>query len=131
MIRFIFILVLLTMPRLISAQHRPQIVDLQVDTVEIYIQGPVVKKMGIFYHVRMENWDDLTHVPLVKTPVDILVNASDDWVSVGKAEIYRLNEKDKAVEIKLLEDLKPPKGLSTWSLDSKSKVRLRWKEILE
>jgi hypothetical protein len=131
MIRLLTFLILYVAPQLIYAQHRPQIVDLKVDTVEIFIEGPVFKKLGIFYHVRMGNWDDLSHIPLVKTPIDILVNASEEWVSVGKAEIYRLNEKDKTVEIKLLEDLKPPKGLSNWSLDSKANLRLRWKEILE
>jgi hypothetical protein len=95
------------------------------------MEGPVVKKVGIFNHIKIENWDDLANLPLLKTKIDLMVKASEEWVVVGKAEIYRFKEKEKLVEIKLLEDLKPPKGLSNWSLDSKSKVRLRWKEIAE
>lgn len=131
MLRFLILFAFLGLPVCLSAQHIPQEVDVATDTLEIFIEGPVLKKLGIFYHVKIENWDDLANLPLVKTRIDLLVNASEEWVVVGKAEIYRLKEKEKLVEIKLLEDLKPPKGLSSWSLDSKSKVRLRWKEIVE
>lgn len=114
-----------------AAQLKPNIVESSVDTIEIFMEGPVIKKVGIFHHIMISNWNDLTNLPLVKTKVDLLANASNEWVQVGKAEIYRFNEKEKMVEIKLLEDLKPPKGLSNWSLGSKTNVRLRWKEVVE
>jgi hypothetical protein len=114
-----------------AAQLKPNIVESSVDTIEIFMEGPVIKKVGIFHHIMISNWNDLTNLPLVKTKVDLLANASNEWVQVGKAEIYRFNEKEKMVEIKLLEDLKPPKGQSNWSLGSKTKVRLRWKEVVE
>lgn len=131
MARFFLFFVFFALPSLLTAQHIPQDVDVVTDTIEIFMEGPVVKKVGIFNHIKIENWDDLANLPLLKTRIDLMVKASEEWVVVGKAEIYRFKEKEKVVEIKLLEDLKPPKGLSNWSLDSKSKVRLRWKEIAE
>ena len=131
MTRFFLFFVFFALPSFLTAQHIPQDVDVVTDTIEIFMEGPVVKKVGIFNHIKIENWDDLANLPLLKTRIDLMVKASEEWVVVGKAEIYRFKEKEKLVEIKLLEDLKPPKGLSNWSLDSKSKVRLRWKEIAE
>ena len=114
-----------------NAQLQPTLIESDVDTIEVFMEGSVFKKLGIFYHMTIANWSDLNNLPFAKTRIDMLVNHSNDWVQVGKAEIYRFNEKEKTVEIKLLEDLKPPKGLSKWTLDSKAKVRLRWKEIVE
>jgi hypothetical protein len=131
MARFFLFFVFFALTSFIKAQHIPQDVDVVTDTIEIFMEGPVVKKVGIFNHIKIENWDDLANLPLLKTKIDLMVKASEEWVVVGKAEIYRFKEKEKLVEIKLLEDLKPPKGLSNWSLDSKSKVRLCWKEIAE
>lgn len=131
MARFFLFFVFFALPSFLTAQHIPQDVDVVTDTIEIFMEGPVVKKVGIFNHIKIENWDDLANLPLLKTRIDLMVKVSEEWVVVGKAEIYRFKEKEKLVEIKLLEDLKPPKGLSNWSLDSKSKVRLRWKEIAE
>lgn len=131
MIRIFVLAIALSSTFVASAQHIPQEVSSEVDTVEIFIEGPVLKKIGIFHHVYIDNWDDLANLPLVKTKIDLLVKESEDWVKIGKAEIYRFKEKDKIVEIKLLEDLKPPKGSSNWSLDTKSRLRLLWKEVVE
>ncbi|MFZ9700168.1 MAG: hypothetical protein ACO3AF_03695, partial [Flavobacteriales bacterium] len=67
MIRVFFLLLGLGLAFSSSAQHIPQMIESEADTVEIFIEGPVLKRLGIFYHVYIDNWDDLANLPLVKT----------------------------------------------------------------
>ena len=113
------------------AQHDPNVVEVQADTNEVFIQGKVVKRLGVFSHVSIDNYEDLYALPLVKQIVTIQGEFEGEWKDLAKAEIYRMKEDDLEVEIKLLEDIegKATRFNAGWSYENGTEVRLLWLEI--
>ncbi len=115
----------------VVAQHDPNVVEVQVDTNEAFIQGKVVKRLGVFSHVSIDNYEDIYMLPLVKQEVTIQGEFEGEWKDLAKAEIYRMKEDDLEVEIKLLEDIegKANRYDASWSFENGTEVRLKWFEI--
>ncbi len=113
------------------AQHKPNAVEVQVDTNEVFIQGKVVKRLGVFSHVSIDNYEDIYMLPLVKQQVTIQGEFEGEWQDLAKAEIYRMKEDDLEVEIKLLEDIEGKANPydASWSYENGTEVRLKWLEI--
>lgn len=105
----------------------------------VIIDGTVVGRLGVYFTVSVDNWDDIDQMPYKDDTVKVYVyterklneTTGPGWVPLLKSVVYFPKEKTKEIELKLLEDFgeKANKlGLGGMTLDKGFKLKLYWKE---
>jgi hypothetical protein len=83
------------------------------DTTKYEAIGSVKKRFGVFLIMDLENLEDVDYFPSAKANVNLEYyldkkgggkGKNGKWVIACKAVVYRVYDKDKTIEFKLLED---------------------------